>query len=285
MSSHQIRTFKRKQLFTNNLEVFELEVFIETHIKTVKQLITCPICWDVVKSIQQHSQCCHILCDDCDKNVMKRQQKCPICRKCWFCTTSTCNCNDEDEDDDETYSDRDPELEHIDYFDFDAETTDYVIVAGDSLEDPIFEGTNDIPTTNLFPGRRWYNIETKIISYYLNGQWLDEITYMADPLHFAAETSFAIKLISGINQSETFGFDTNLNCKICGIQRTTDVNTYIINDIRFVKFYYRSNTFIDGNLHTDNYCWGTNAFDGHNINYCFNCYCVRDTLLTSIPTY
>lgn len=284
MSTHQIRTFKIKQLFKNDLEVFELEIFIEKHIENVKQLISCPICWDVVKSIQQHPQCCHTLCNECDQNVMKLQQKCPICRKCWICPIENCICNDDD-DDDETYTDNDPEINHIDYFDFDAETTDYAIVPGDSLDIPTFEGTNEIPTTNLFPGRRWYNSDLKQVSYYLEGQWLDERLYMNNPLHFATETSFALKLITGINQEETFGFDTNLNCKICGIQRTTEVNTYIINDIRFVKFYYRSNSFIDGNLHTDNYCWGTNAFDGNGINYCFNCYCVRDSLLTAIPTY
>jgi hypothetical protein len=285
MSSHQIRTFKKKQLFTNELETFELEIFIETHIENIKQLISCPICWDVVKSVKQHFQCCHILCNDCDQNVMRLQQKCPICRQCWICSTENCICNDEDEDDDETYTDHDPEIQHIDYFDFDAETTDYVIIPGDNLEIPTFQGTNEIPTTNLFPGRRWYNADMKQVSYYLEGQWFDEKLYMDNPLHFAAETSFAIKLITGINQDNTFGFDPKLNCKICGIQRTTEVNTYIINDIRFVKFYYRSNSFIDGSLHTDNYCWGTNAFDGNTINYCFNCYCVRDTLLTSIPTY
>ena len=288
MSSHQIRTFKRKQLFTNELETFELEIFIETHIENVKQLISCPICWDVVKSIQQHSQCCHVLCIECDKNVMKLQQKCPICRKCWICTTENCICNNynsESESDDETYTEQDPEIQHIDYFNFDAEITDYLIIPGDSLEIPTFEGTNEIPTTNLFPGRRWYNISTKQVSYYLDGSWLDERLYMEHPNHYRAESTFAIKLISGINEEETFGFDSNLNCKICGIQRTPEVNTYIINDIRFVKFYYRTNTFIDGNLYTDNYCWGTNAFDGNNIDYCFNCYCVRDSLLTSIPTY
>ena len=284
MSTHQIRTFKIKQLFKNDLEVFELEIFIEKHIENVKQLISCPICWDVVKSIQQHPQCCHTLCNECDQNVMKLQQKCPICRKCWICPIENCICNDDDEND-ENYTDNDPEIHHIDYFDFDAETTDYAIVPGDSLDIAIFQGTNEMPTANLFPGRRWYNSDLKQISYYLEGMWLDERLYMSNPLHFAIETSFALKLITGINQEETFGFDTNLNCKICGIQRTTDVNTYIINDIRFVKFYYRSNTFIDGNLYTDNYCWGTNAFDGNGINYCFNCYCVRDSLLTAIPTY
>jgi hypothetical protein len=284
MSTHQIRTFKIKQLFKNDLEVFELEIFIEKHIENVKQLISCPICWDVVKSIQQHPQCCHTLCNECDQNVMKLQQKCPICRKCWICPIENCICNDDDEDD-ETYTDNDPEINHIDYFDFDAETTDYAIVPGDSLDIPTFQGTNEMPTANLFPGRRWYNSDLKQVSYYLEGSWLDERLYMNNPLHFATEASFAIKLITGIKQEENFGFDTNLNCKICGIQRTTEVNTYIINDIRFVKFYYRSNSFIDGNLHTDNYCWGTNAFDGNSINYCFNCYCVRDSLLTSIPTY
>jgi hypothetical protein len=284
MSSHQIRNFKRKQLFMNEFETIELEIFIEKHIENVKQLISCPICWDVVKSIQQHPQCCHILCNECDQNVMRLQQKCPICRKCWICPTENCICNDSDSGS-ETYTDNDPEIHHIDYFDFDAETTDYIITPGDSLDIPTFEGTNEIPTTNLFPGRRWYNPDTKQVSYYLENQWLDEQLYMSNPLHLTTEQLFAIKLLSGINKEETFGFDTKLNCKICGIQRTTEVNTYIINDIRFVKFYYRSNTFIDGNLHTNNYCWGTNAFDGNSIDYCFNCYCVRDSILTAIPTY
>jgi hypothetical protein len=284
MSSHQIRTFKRKQLFTNDLEIFELEIFIENHIENVKQLISCPICWDVVKSIQQHSQCSHILCNDCDKNVMRLQQKCPICRKCWICTSENCICHDSDSES-EAYTDQDPEIQNINYFDFEAETSEYLIVPGDSFEIPTFEGTNEMPTTNLFSGRRWYNTETKQVSYYLQGHWLDEKTYMDDPLHYSAESSFAIKLISGTNPDECFGFDSNLNCKICGIQRTTEVNNYIINDIRFVKFYYRTNSFVDGNLYTDNYSWGTNAFDGNNIDYCFNCYCVRDSMLTSIPTY
>lgn len=283
MSAYQIQNFKRKQLFKNELETFELEIFIEKHIETVKQLISCPICWDVVKSIQQHSQCCHILCNDCDQHVMRLQQKCPICRKCWICPSNNCICDDDSES--ESYDDNDPEIQNIDYFDFDAETTEYLIIPGDSLEIPTFEGTNEMPTTNLFEGRRWYNVDTKQVSYYLQGEWLNEILYMNNPRHCSAESLFAIKLINGINQDETFGFDSDLNCRICGIQRTTEVNTYIINDIRFVKFYYRSNNFIDGKLYTDNYSWGTNAFDGNNIDCCFNCYCIRDALLTSIPTY
>ena len=279
MSSYQIQPLKQNNLFMN-----KLETFIETHIENVKQLVSCPICWDVIKSIQQHSQCCHILCNDCNQHVMRLQQKCPICRKCWICPNNDCVCNDDD-DDDETYTDQDPEIQNIDYFDFDAETTDYIIIPGDSLEIPIFEGTNEIPTTNLFPGRRWFNMSIKQVTYYLEGQWLDEQLYMENPNHYSAESSFAIKLITGINKDENFGFDSKLNCKICGIQRTTEVNTYIINDIRFVKFYYRTNSFIDGNLYTDNYSWGTNAFDGNNIDYCFNCYCVRDSMLKSIPTY
>lgn len=282
MSTFQIQNFKRKKLFTNELETFELEIFIEKHIETVKQLISCPICWDVVKPIKQHSQCCHILCIECDQNIMRLQQKCPICRKCWICTTENCICNDSDS---ENYTDNDPEIENIDYFDFDTEVTSYVITPGDSYEIPTFQGTNEMPNTNLFAGRRWFDTEINQVSYYLEGQWLDEQLYMNNPLHYSAESLFAVKLISGINPEENFDFDPNLNCKICGIQRTNEVNTYIINDIRFVKFYYRTNSFVDGNLYTDNYCWGTNAFDGNKINYCFNCYCVRDALLNSIPTY
>ena len=109
MSAYQIQNFKRKQLFKNELETFELEIFIEKHIETVKQLISCPICWDVVKSIQQHSQCCHILCNDCDQHVMKLQQKCPICRKCWICPNEDCICNDSDSDSD---SDSDDDKNH-----------------------------------------------------------------------------------------------------------------------------------------------------------------------------
>ena len=288
MSRHQSIILSNKiQLFINKFETFELEIFIEKHVENVKQTISCPVCWDIVKYTKQHSQCCHVLCIECDLQIMSIQQKCPICRKCWICTTENCICNDSDTDSD---SDSDSDSENminsdIDYLDMVVSIDEYIIVPGDSYDIPTFEGTNDMPTTNLFPGRRWFNISTKQVTYYLEGQWLDEIVYMDNPQHYSAESLFAIKLITGINQSENFDFDSNFNCKICGIQRTTEVNNYIINDIRFVKFYYRTNTFVDGNLYTDNYCWGTNAFDGNKINYCFNCYCVRDALLTSIPTY
>jgi hypothetical protein len=292
MSNQQINIFGTliSSNNINEIDKFYLETFIEKHIENVKQLISCPICWDIISStkITQHLQCSHILCNDCDENIMKLQKKCPICRKCWICATPTCICNHSESDSEtesETYTDNDPEIEHINYFEFDSEIDDYVIIPGDNLEIPSFQGTNETPITNLFPGRRWFNVDMKQVSYYLEGNWLDEIVYMNNPLHYTAESMLAIKLITGINKEETFGFDSNLNCKICGIQRTREVNTYIINDIRFVKFYYRTNTFVDGNLHTDNYCWGTNVFDGNGIDYCFNCYCVRDSMLKSIPTY
>ena len=293
MSNQQTNIFKTiLNKNTNTIDTFYLESFIEKHIEHVKQLISCPVCYDIIQPIKtiHHFQCSHIVCNDCNENIMKLQSKCPICRKCWICTTDTCNCNKSDTESEtesytESYTDNDPEIEHINYFDFDAEISDYIIIPGDSLDIPSFQGTNEMPTTNLFPGRRWFNSDMKQVSYYLEGQWLDEVMYMDNPLHYNAESMFAIKLINGINKEETFGFDSNFNCKICGIQRTKEVNTYIINDIRFVKFYYRSNTYIDGNLYTDNYCWGTNVFDGNKIDYCFNCYCVRDAILLTIPTY
>jgi hypothetical protein len=264
---HKIKfqsTLTSIQIILANKELFEeqLELFIINHLEKITNTIKCPVCWEDHFIIKQES-CSHKLCIPCYHQIITSTALCPCCRRCWVCNRNQCICEEEVSD------------SEID--------DDYELITGDNQCLPIFQGSNFIPTDNLFQGRRWYDLETEKLYIYLNGRWKFEDEYLLNSAHWESEINYGVRILRG-GTDEELGFDSFHNCKICGLQRTVETNSYIINRIRYENP-YRNHRFHNGKIYSDEYCWGTDAFNGNGIDYCFMCHAVHDRMTDVLPFY
>jgi hypothetical protein len=244
----------------------QLELFIVNHLEKISNMIKCPVCWEDHYIIKQES-CSHKLCIICYDKIMTSTALCPCCRRCWVCNRNQCICEEEASGSDD--SDEDP--------------YDYALTPGDDLSIPDFQGNNSIPTENLFQGRRWYNVETEKLYIYLNDRWRVEDEYLLNSAHWDSEINYGVRILRG-GTDEELELNSDHNCKICGLQRTVETNSYIINRIRYENP-YRNHRYYNGKIYSDEYCWGTDAFNGYGIDYCFMCHAVHDRMTDVLPFY
>lgn len=222
----------------------------------------CPVCFTPSDLTINSNVCNHFVCKQCFDQL----NKCPLCRREYTEKDSTDSETDDVatvvnvDTDDTSYAD-----------DLDDSST---IITGDSGQIPRFEGTDDQPTTNLFPGRLWYNVETEELNIFLNDEWVNESAYMLSDDHYEAEQDKGAVLFTCQNP----GMDFDHNCVGCGIQRTAKANEYLIAD--FMLYHHEEDgcEYLDGKLYTQSYSWGTNAFDGFGLEFCINCFITRDKL-------
>lgn len=243
----------------------QLELFIVNHLERISNTITCPVCWEDHFIIKQEI-CSHKLCIPCYDKIMTTTALCPCCRRCWVCNQSSCVCEEEVSD---------SEIDENPY--------EYPLFPGDNMNIPDFQGNNYIPTENLFQGRRWYDLETEKLYIYLNGRWIFEDEYLLNSAHWESEINYGVRILRG-GTDEELEFNSSHNCKICGLQRTVEVNSYIINRIRYENP-YRNHRYHNGKIYSDEYCWGTDAFNGNEIDYCFMCHAVHDRMTDVLPFY
>ena len=151
------------------------------------------------------------------------------------------------------------------------------------LHPVVFGGTNEMPTTNLFDGRLWFNVETNELNVYLIDRWLTEDAYCENDAHYEAENIKTCRLLRS-GTDEEMGFNTYANCKICGIQRTVESNNYLMHDYMEIAD-GECHRVVEGKAYTNDYCWGTNAFDGGGIDYCLSCYTTNDRICSQIRLY
>lgn len=157
----------------------------------------CPVCFETMEDFNDSDKrkttginCEHPICRECYDTITEGNNKCPICRK-----------------------DLINNITEV-HFDTDEENTD-------DEEEELWNGSNERPTDNLFNGRRWYNVEEDRIECYIrpNNRWITDVNFT---------DCFEDGMISFIERyCSMIGDDYNCNC--CGIQKTREVNEYIMN--------------------------------------------------------
>jgi len=184
----------------------------------------CPVCFETNPELTSGQNCEHLVCIDCFEKIVSTTNKCPICRENLENQTET-ETEEEDTDD----------------------------------EDLLFEGgSNERPTSNLYQGRRWFNIETNNIEYYYgNDLWVNNnlLTYYT--------------FIDNYNNNSEMGY-----CRSCGIQQTREVNNYM-REVYGGCFYFDSNV-TDNSTNSFIIEW-ENFFD-EEYNVCFDCHKMHRTL-------
>lgn len=126
------------------------------------------------------------------------------------------------------------------------------ILEGDSDDEydmEIWDGNNERPTSQLFSGRRWLNIEINNIEYYFvyldiygfNNSWTEIV-----------KKDFPTFIARYLNRDDIEGC-----CYVCGIQRTIEVNEFM------------KNKYLNGFL-VNNDSWDNFFIEGYN--NCYECY-------------
>lgn len=147
----------------------------------------CPVCFETMYEGDKNccmtgSNCEHLICMNCYYIITEGNNKCPICRKDLINNITEEIFETDEEDEDE--------------------------------QEELWNGTNDRPTTDLFFGRRWYNVEEDRIEYWSGVDW--RLYYRMD--------------LSSFMSRQDFYADEELGCcQVCGIQRTLQVDEYIRN--------------------------------------------------------
>jgi hypothetical protein len=221
----------------------------------------CPVCYMYMESRDVGDNCDHALCGTCFTRIRETTNSCPICRKQLMTPQPENIIQNYFQYNINQYDNQYIHEFMIDTFNYDE------IIPGE--REIIFEGENVEPTTQLFNGRRWFDITTQEIRIYQDGTFLVETEYRETNEHFASERNVAIRQIS-MNYDN---FNTHQNCPFCGIQRTRDANRYIIH--RFIRYHGNDDEFrtnMNVGITNINYCWGTNTFDGQGLNCCLLCW-------------
>jgi hypothetical protein len=144
--------------------------------------------------------CGHSICYSCFYKVGDINNKCPICREK---LDSTLWSDDEEDEEEET---------------------------DESDESEMIWGNNERPTTDLFYGRRWFNVEENRIETFrssatetngLNDEWRTNINQMSMS-NFIIRYSF-----NDSNEASPLLRDDGSCCIVCGIQRTPEVYAYM----------------------------------------------------------
>jgi len=170
--------------------------------------------------------CGHSICYSCFYKVGDINNKCPICREKLDSTLWS---------DDEVESETD-------------ETNE---------TDEMIWGNNDRPTTDLFYGRRWYNVEENRIETF-NNEWRTNTNEMS-------MSNFIIRYsYNDSNDSAPLLRDDGSCCLVCGIQRTPEIYEYM-NTIFQNGYIFPANQITDEGFQT-------NYFDGDNGEPNIRCY-------------
>jgi hypothetical protein len=229
----------------------------------------CPVCYMAMVSRHVGDNCNHNLCGTCFMRIIETTDTCPICREQLSYMPP------------ETIIAQDIIQYNIDnqyIHEFMINTFNYdELIPGQ--REVIFEGENVEPTTQLFNGRRWFDVMTQQIRIYHDGLFLSDNEYRQINEHFASERNIAIRQLS-MNYDD---FNTHQNCPFCGIQRTREANIYIIQ--RFIRYHGNDDEFIinmNVGITNVNYCWGTNTFDGQGLNCCLLCWISFRNLMHTI---
>jgi hypothetical protein len=245
-------------------EVVQEEVVQEVQEEVVQEVqeeevmdpeIDCPVCYMYMEFRDVGDNCNHALCGICFTRIRETTNKCPICRKQLMTPHPEIIIQNIIQDN-----------QYIP--DFMINTFNYNdLIPGE--REIIFEGEDVEPTTQLFNGRRWFNVTTQEIRIYQDGIFLSDTEYRQTNEHFVSERNVAVRQLS-MNYD---GFNTHQNCPFCGIQRTIEANRYIIQ--RFILYYGNDDEFrtnMNIGIANVNYSWGTNAFDGQGLNCCLLCW-------------
>ena len=261
-------TQKQKQMSQFNIVPTNLaEDFVQEEVQeevVMDPEIDCPVCYMYMEFRDVGDNCNHALCGTCFTRIRETTNRCPICR--------------------EQLMTPHPEIIILNIQDnqyihnFMMNTFNYDdLIPGE--REIIFEGNNDEPTTQLFNGRRWFNVTTQEIRIYQDGIFLLDTEYRQTNEHFVSERNVAVRQLS-MNYDD---FNTHQNCPFCGIQRTRDANRYIIQ--RFILYYGNDDEFrtnMNIGITNVNYSWGTNAFDGQGLNCCLLCWISFRNLMHTI---
>ena len=273
-------TQKQKQMSqfnivpTNLSEDFVQEEFQEIIQEEVQEIvqeevvmdpeIDCPVCYMYMEFRDVGDNCNHALCGTCFTRIRETTNRCPICREQLM-------------------------TPHLEIIILNIQDNQYIhkfmmntfnyddLIPGE--REIIFEGEDDEPTTQLFNGRRWFNVTTQEIRIYQDGIFLLDAEYRQTNEHLVSERNVAVRQLS-MNYDD---FNTHQNCPFCGIQRTREANRYIIN--RFIRYHGNDDEFrtnLNIGVTNVNYCWGTNGFDGQGLNCCLLCWISFRNLMHTI---
>jgi hypothetical protein len=238
-------------------EIVQEEIVQEEEEVVMDPETDCPVCYMYMEARDVGDNCNHALCGMCFTRIRETTNKCPICRE----QLMTPQPENNFQYNINQYNNQYIHEFIIDTFDYDD------LIPGE--REIIFEGENVEPTTQLFNGRRWFDITAQEIRIYQDGNFILDAEYRETNEHFASERNLAIRQIS-MNYDD---LNTHQNCPFCGIQRTRDVNRYLIR--RFVRYYGNDDQFrinMNVGITNVNYSWGTNAFDGEGLNCCILCW-------------
>ena len=238
-------------------EIVQEEIVQEEEEVVMDPETDCPVCYMYMEARDVGDNCNHALCGMCFTRIRETTNKCPICRE----QLMTPQPENNFQYNINQYNNQYIHEFIIDTFDYDD------LIPGE--REIIFEGENAEPTTQLFNGRRWFDITAQEIRIYQDGNFILDEEYRETNEHFASERNLAIRQIS-MNYDD---LNTHQNCPFCGIQRTRDVNRYLIR--RFVRYYGNDDQFrinMNVGITNVNYSWGTNAFDGEGLNCCILCW-------------
>lgn len=204
IACHIINIGFRKQVFISYLEDTiqeKYQKYITERKITIPKLdnITeyncetdCPICFETFgdddddATIAEGDNCEHQICRECFEKIVNDTNRCPICRE---------KLDDNKENDTDT----------------------------DTDDDESIWGDNERPTTDLFYGRRWYNVEENRIETYNGEEWRPNNNHMSMS-RFIVRYSF-----NGSNEASPLLRDDGTCCIVCGIQRTPEVYEFMEN--------------------------------------------------------
>jgi hypothetical protein len=227
--------------------------------------IDCPVCYMYMEFRDVGDNCNHALCGTCFTRIRETTNKCPICREQLMTPQPENIIQNIIQDNQYIHG---LITNTFNYYD---------LIPGE--REIIFEGEDVEPTTQLFNGRRWFNVTTQEIRIYQDGIFLSDTEYRQTNEHFVSERNVAIRQLS-MNYDV---FNTHQNCPFCGIQRTIEANRYIIQ--RFILYYGNDDEFrtnMNIGIANVNYSWGTNAFDGQGLNCCLLCWISFRNLMHTI---
>lgn len=183
----------------------------------------CPVCFETIgdntNGCMEGDNCNHTICSNCRDKIVEDTNKCPICREIL--------------DDNHTGTETETENESV-------------------------CGDNERPTTDLFYGRRWYNVEENRIETYNGEEWRTNNNQMSMS-RFIVRYTF-----NSSDEASPLLMDDGTCCIVCGIQRTPEVFAFM-NNIYPEGYTYPANIITDG--------WGqTDYFDDEGVEPYLRCY-------------
>ena len=185
----------------------------------------CPVCFENFEDendiCEGHNCVGHQICLECFDKIVNDTNRCPICRA---------------------------------VMDYDYEKSTETET---DTDDEMLWGDNERPTTDLFYGRRWYNVEENRIETYAD-EWRTNINHMR-------MSSFMLRYsYNDSNEASPILRDDGTCCIVCGIQRTPEVYDYM--DTIYPDGYnFPANQLEDG-------CFQVEYFDADNSEPNIRCY-------------